>query len=341
MNEEISYLGIDIGGAHLKCVGINQNEKVIFVNYINCRIWENINNLKENFLKLNKLKNSKFTKCAVTMSAELCDNFNNREQGAKVLIDYCKYLNFETFFYVKSSKMFSKNPNYTNLISMNWHGVGKYLEDKVNNAILIDFGSTTTDFICIKNKRMINKFYDDYSRLNNLELLYTGLTRTPIFGITNILKVKEKELNLIPELFSNTSDIYRILNKLEKKTDIDKTSDGKEKNKSQSFKRISRSFGFDYKKKEKKKIEKICKKLSSIQLNKIFQTVNKLQNKFLLNKCSIILSGIGQTTLKDYLEKKKCNTIFLRNFLKKSKLNKEASFHAPALCIALLLKRLK
>ena len=33
---------------------------------------------------------------------------------------------------------------------MNWHSIGRYLENFVNNAIVIDFGSTTTDFICIK-----------------------------------------------------------------------------------------------------------------------------------------------------------------------------------------------
>ena len=40
--------------------------------------------------------------------------------------------------------------------------------DKVNkNTLVIDFGSTTTDLICIKNSQMKCKSSDDFGRLNN------------------------------------------------------------------------------------------------------------------------------------------------------------------------------
>ena len=85
------------------------------------------------------------------------------------------------------------------------------LEKELNKIIIIDFGSTTTDLICIKNKKLVNKFFDDFSRINNFELLYTGFTRTPIFGITNEINIRKNKLKIIPEFFSNTSDVYRIL----------------------------------------------------------------------------------------------------------------------------------
>ena len=54
----------------------------------------------------------------------------------------------------------------------------------------------------------------------------------------------------------------------------------------------------------------------------------------------IMLSGIGQTVLKNYLMKKKYNVDYLYNFLNKGSY-RFASLHAPALSIALLLSEKK
>ena len=53
----------------------------------------------------------------------------------------------------------------------------------------------------------------------------------------------------------------------------------------------------------------------------------------------IVISGIGQDILYDFL-KESHNTFLLENFLnsKNKNLKKKASYHAPALCIALLLE---
>ncbi len=341
MIQEITHLGIDIGGAHIKIIGINIEKEVVYVNYSSCQIWKGIENLKREFQKINSTITDKSIKCGITMSAELCDNFKNRKHGVAEVLKECKNLNFDNYFYVNSSEVFSKNPEYKNLISMNWHSIGRFLEKKINNTILIDFGSTTTDFICIKNKKIINKHTNDFSRLNNLELLYSGLTRTPIFGLTHYINFNKKKLHIIPEFFSDTSDIYRILKKLNKKVDLDETADNGKKQIKDSLKRISRSFGFDYERKYFTKLQTISKKLSIIQLDQIFNIILKLQKKYVLKNEPVIVSGIGQDLMYDYLKKKKIKTIYFKTFLRNSTYNKEASYHAPALSIALLLQRLK
>ena len=337
----VAYLGIDIGGANLKVVGIDKSNKVIFVDYNYCKIWDGIENLEEKFIKINKIINNRSVICGITMSGEMCDNFKNRLQGAKTLIKECNKLGFNNFFYVSSREVFTKKPNFKQLISLNWHSIGKFLENKIESCIAVDFGSTTTDFICIKNNKMINKFTDDYSRINNSELLYTGFTRTPIFGVTNQIDLNKKKLNIIPEFFSNTSDIYRVLGKLDKKIDLEETADKSKKDIKQSMIRLSRSFGFDYKSENFKKLKIISQKISSIQLNKISQTTLQLQKKFLLREKPVVISGIGQEVIYNFLKKKKFKTIYFKEFLNKSRFNKEASFHAPAVSIALLLERLK
>ena len=61
----------------------------------------------------------------------------------------CNNLNFQKFYYTKSQKIFSENPIISNMISMNWHSIGKLIEKKIKDALVIDFGSTTTDFVCV------------------------------------------------------------------------------------------------------------------------------------------------------------------------------------------------
>ena len=298
-------MGIDIGGAHLKIVGVNANKNVVYVDYISCKVWKGTKDLKKEFKRINATINNRSVKCGITMSAELCDNFKNRKHGATELMKVCKTLEFINYFYISSSKIFTKKPKYKHLISMNWHSIGKFLEKKIDNAILIDFGSTTTDFVCIKNFKVINKYTDDFSRLNNHELLYSGFTRTPTFGLAHYINLNKKKLHIIPEFFSDTSDIYRILGELDKKVDLDNTANNGKKKVIDSLKRFSRSFGFDYEKVYLKKLQIIARKLSNMQLDEIFKITSTLQSKYFLKSQPIVISGIGQDLIYNYFKKKK------------------------------------
>ena len=50
MKNDISYLGIDIGGANLKIIGVNADKKVVYVNYSSCKIWKNQHYLDKKLL---------------------------------------------------------------------------------------------------------------------------------------------------------------------------------------------------------------------------------------------------------------------------------------------------
>ena len=174
MKKEIEYLGIDIGGVHIKIIGLNDKKEVCYVKYLKCHLWKGIDNLKKVIKFINTLITNKKNKCCITITGELCDTFRNRRSGAKEILNACKLLNCRKFYYTKSKEFLTLRPELDDIISMNWHSIGRFIEKKVNNAIVIDFGSTTTDLICIKNSQMKCKSSDDFGRLNNSELLYTG-----------------------------------------------------------------------------------------------------------------------------------------------------------------------
>ena len=55
----------------------------------------------------------------------------------------------------------------------------------------------------------------------------------------------------------------------------------------------------------------------------------------------VVISGIGQDVLYNFLIKRGFKTILFKKLLETSDLNEQASYHAPALSLALLLKTLK
>ena len=340
MSNNIHFLGIDIGGAHIKIVGLNKDKKINFIDYRKCYLWKGLKQLDNEIKFINSLSTKKNTLCGLTTTAELCDIFPDRKKGGEIIFEKCKKIKFDKYFYsLKKEKFHRINtliPKKT--ISMNWHSIGEYVRQKKKDALVIDFGSTTTDFLCIKNGEIINQNFSDFSRLNSGELLYSGLMRTPIFALDKFIEINSKKFFIIPEFFSNMSDVYRINKKLKKSFDIENEVDFSEKKIGNSFVRLSRSFGIDFTNKNKNLLYKLSKKLIKIQLSLIENNINKLKKKYKLNKnIPIILSGIGQDVLNEFLQQK--NVIFLKELVQgtSDKISKEATYHAPALCIANLL----
>ena len=118
MNKKLLYLGIDIGGAHIKIVGLDQFQNICLIKYRKCYLWKNQNKLKQEITFINSLSSNKNIFCGVTMTAELCDIFPDRFTGAKKILNECKKIKFKTFLYSKSDKVFEKlqSNNLSNLI---------------------------------------------------------------------------------------------------------------------------------------------------------------------------------------------------------------------------------
>jgi len=75
MNSQTKFLGIDIGGAHLKIIGLDKKMNVSIVKYKSCPLWEGLGNLKKEIQLINTISKDKNIKCGITMTGELCDFF--------------------------------------------------------------------------------------------------------------------------------------------------------------------------------------------------------------------------------------------------------------------------
>ncbi len=344
MKNKIKYLGIDIGGAHFKIVGLDKNKSVCFSEYRKCYVWQGLKNLKKEIDYTNSLVLSKNIYCGITMTAELCDNFKSKKNGAVEISKLCKKLKFNCLFYTKKKKIFSRfiEKDYEDFISMNWHSIGRYFSKNFNNVIIVDFGSTTTDFVCIKNSKIINKGFDDFTRLSEKEIFYSGIIRTPIFGLEHQITLKKKKYQIVPELFSNASDIYRIYNFLEKDFDIDDEADHGNKGIVQSMIRISRSFCIEYKKNKRKLILDLSKVLIDKQINNIKLNIFNLLKKNKLDRNTpLIFTGIGRKILEKKIKTQSVVKIEKLIKAKNKKLNNFALNNMPAYCVAQLISDLK
>ena len=242
------------------------------------------------------------------MSGEMCDIFLSRDKGTKEILRLFKDPNYRNYVFSSTKPFFielEKISNVSTIQSMNWLATAMFLETKVKNAIAVDIGSTTTDIIIIKGGKNKNKNFNDLSRLSSSELIYTGVLRTPIYALSRKISIKNNMYNIIPENFSNMSDVYKILSAIDSKKDYSETCDRRSKTYKNSLRRLSRNLGFDYLPKDEKRLKEIAKKLKMIQVKIISEKISRFLEKYFTKKDPVSFIGIG---VGKFLVKEICHT---------------------------------
>src|SRR5262249_21979687 len=108
-------------------------------------------------------------------------------------------------------------------------------------SLLIDTGSTTTDIITCDRPLGLT----DAERLQTGELVYTGLTRTPVSSVATRAPLAGQWQGLARDTFATMADVRRILGTLPDDVDQHPTTDGRGKTQKESLDRFARGFGRD------------------------------------------------------------------------------------------------
>ena len=246
------YIAWDIGGVHIKSAYLNAKGVFEWMTKVNCPLWKGINELEQSLEEIaNKFNiHSETTRHVVTMTGELADNFANRDDGVDQISDkVCKYLGTNIWLYGSKIGFIdcaSVNMHRKAIASANWYASAAFLAEQTEQGILIDVGSTTTDIIPFRQGQVIASGVNDQQRLMHGELVYTGITRTPVMAIDDRFDLNGKEQGITAEMFATTADVYRILELLPEYIDLYPTCDGRSKSKIASAVRLARMFGCDY-----------------------------------------------------------------------------------------------
>jgi (4-(4-[2-(gamma-L-glutamylamino)ethyl]phenoxymethyl)furan-2-yl)methanamine synthase len=298
-----NYIGWDIGGAHLKVAAVNESGKINFVEQYASPLWQGIEHLEALFPEtIERLPKGSLSH-AFTITAELVDIFNNREEGVQSLINVCeKNMGADVSLYAVNNGLLDLESarNKTNEIaSANWHASASYTASLIESGVFVDIGSTTTDIIPFNNNKLINRGIDDQGRLRFDELVYTGVIRTSLMALTNKVPFNGEWQNITAENFATTADVYRVLSCLDESDDLMEAADGKAKDIPGSIRRLARMIGTDFIDSiEIQRWYQLAEYFEEMQLQLLTNSILRVLSNSPVKNAKIIGAGTGSFLIK-------------------------------------------
>lgn len=295
---EERFIGWDIGGAHLKMAEIGPAGEIISVHQSCTPLWQGIESLGLALADINKRVSGKTRTHSFTTTAELVDIFPDRRNGLKQLTCLVSslYGDVRTQFYAGQTGWIPCEQTgryYQQIASANWHATASFLARVIEEGILVDIGSTTTDIIPFREQSLLNCGYTDFERLAANELIYSGVVRTPIMALTDRVTLSGKSHPLVAELFATTADVYRLTDELREQDDMQATADGAAKTRNASARRLARMAGSDLGDMSEAVCVEMADDLANRQLQRIKQAVAKISGRSGISK-NLVGAGAGK-----------------------------------------------
>lgn len=242
--------GLDVGGAHLK-VALVEDGRPVAVQQFACPLWQGLDKLDAALAEAAPLL-SRAQRFAVTMTGELSDLFPDREAGVRTLVArLSSKLGDGVRFWMGQKDEFGDADaavrHHRDVGSTNFLATAAVIGCDYEDALLIDFGSTTADIVLIAGGKPAPRGVTDAERQATGELVYTGYTRTAVMGVASRAPFKGQWVALAREYLATMADVRRVLGTERHLADFDMhgTADGKGKSESESITRLARMLGRD------------------------------------------------------------------------------------------------
>jgi probable H4MPT-linked C1 transfer pathway protein len=123
----------------------------------------------------------------------------------------------------------------------NWHALAAWSARHVRHAgLLIDVGSTTIDVIPILGGQPAARGRTDPERLVQGELIYTGVWRSPVCGVSPAIPWRGGMCPAAQELFATTGDAHVVIGNLPEDPACTATADGRPATRTAARDRLAR-----------------------------------------------------------------------------------------------------
>ena len=250
----------------------------------------------------------------LTMTGELADCFPARRDGVITLVDYLSArLGTENPVYVYAGDKGLLTPDqahagHADIASANWHATAGYAAQCLGSGVLVDLGTTTTDIIPFHEHRVCNRGYTDQERLRTGELLYTGITRTPVMAVVDQLPYKNVWQSIAAEYFAGMADIYRVTGDLDERFDLMPAADGGAKTRYDSIKRLARMLGAEYDNgDDEAPWVEVARHVSEQQFERIDRAFNRVTGTLEVTvRSNIVAAGAGRFIIEKLARKNDC-----------------------------------
>ena len=239
--------GLDVGGAHLKLAQVDAAGRVLAALQLPCRLWQGLEQLDAALAEaLEHVPDA--DRYAVTMTGELADIFPDRATGVRRLVEHLRARLGPAHYWAGCHGLVAPEVAMTRpsaVASANWLATATLVARRVEAALFLDIGSTTTDLVPVTGGRVLARGHDDHERLASAELVYTGATRTMLAALVDEVPFGGRRVAVMKECFATTADVWRLLGALPDQADQHPAADGGPKTVAGSARRLARMVGSD------------------------------------------------------------------------------------------------
>jgi probable H4MPT-linked C1 transfer pathway protein len=282
----IPVLGLDIGGANLKAAHSNGCARTV-----SFPLWKHPERLSEELARL-CASMPPHERLAVTMTGELCDCFETKQEGVNAILQsvrdgaaktrvrvWCHEFQFLDVDDALDDPM--------SVAAANWLAQAQFVAQQFpdERVLLIDTGSTTTDIIYLNTGKPEPRGLTDTERLASGELVYTGIRRTPICAVLG--------MEVAAEFFATMLDAYVFAGLLPENPADRDTADGRPATRACAHARLARMVCSDTETLPAERARQLAEQALRVQWHAVDQAISRvLEERSPIQK--IVLSGSGE-----------------------------------------------
>jgi probable H4MPT-linked C1 transfer pathway protein len=336
-----SVIGWDIGGAHLKAARA-EGGRIIDGLQLPCNPHYGLTHLEQAIAQAAE-RLGPADRHAVTMTAELSDAFETRAAGVAIIAAiFMRKVESNVAFFAGEKGFVpysSARENASAIASANWRASAELVARRLDHALFVDMGSTTTDLVPIEGGAVTALGGGDSERLANGELAYTGLVRGhPAAGLSQA-PIRGRWAALVTENFASMADVHRVLGNLPEDADLAPTADGRPKTVDASIARLARLAGLDAGDASPQQWRSFAAFLARAQMRLIEDQIALLQSRgAVVEDAPIIGAGVGRAVVAELARTQRRSFRDFADFLNAAPAAARiAADCAPAAAVALLL----
>jgi len=291
----MQWLGMDIGGANIKLANGTG-----FALCFPFAMWKEHRRL-ETELRTLIAEAPECDHVAITMTGELADCFETRDEGVKYIVRAVQAAadRRHTRVYLSNGMLVTPQVALQKIplaAAANWHALARFAgrHAKKGAGLLIDIGSTTVDIVPLVDGVPQAKGLSDLERLLCSEMVYTGVERSPVCGLILRAPYRNQQCPVAQELFATTKDVYLMLGDLAEDERNDATADNRPSTKAWAQKRLGRVICAGPEQFHEHDALVLAQAVAAAQVNMIGLAVRHVIGRMASPPTTFILSGHGE-----------------------------------------------
>jgi len=300
----MEWLGIDVGGAHLKASDFQGFAVSRFF-----PLWRERENLADALRALLE-ECPRLPRIAATMTGELADCYSTKAEGVSHIAQSLaaaaegrEVRIYRTDGVLSSIEEACCEPLLA--AAANWHVLARFAARFIGNrcGLLLDVGSTTTDLIPLVAGRPAARGATDPARLASGELVYTGVKRSPLCAVAPVIPWHGEPCPTAQELFATTWDVYLTLGQLPEEPECRHTADGRPATRDAARDRLARQICADREMFTEKDACDAAQAAARAQLAKIGVAAQRVLARLPAVPSVVVLSGEGEFLAESLLDR--------------------------------------